>query len=175
MGQTYYILGGKMINISSRIIDISENTRPNEKIDKIFKIILHHAPIKNKSGIKNRNYINSLKNQDNIFCSYHYIIGLNGEIINIIPENELAIHTGILEFDKHSLGICICYNENNKISEKTMLSLEKLSIHLIKKYSLDATYDLIRCYDIINRRSPLFFVDNQYCYLDFKEKIIMLS
>lgn len=160
-----------MINVSSRIIDISENTRPNEKIDKIFKIILHHAPIKNKGGMKIRNYINNLKNQDDIFCSYHYIIGLDGEIINIVPENELAIHTGILEFDTHSLGICICYNDD-KISKKVLDSLENLSKHLTNKYALDPTYDLIRCYDVINRRSPVFFVDNPYFYFDFKEKIV---
>ena len=63
-----------MINISSRLIDICETSRPNEKIDKIFKVILYHAPLKNQSAIKNRNYINNLKYQDNIFCSYHYMI-----------------------------------------------------------------------------------------------------
>lgn len=162
-----------MINISSRLIDICETSRPNEKIDKIFKVILYHAPLKNQSAIKNRNYINNLKYQDNIFCSYHYIIGLKGEIINIIPENELAIHTGILEFDKHSLGVCICYNDStiNKINYKTLNSLENLSRHLVKKYNLNPTYDLIRCYDIINKRSPLFFVDDPYYYFDFKESL----
>ena len=140
-----------MINISNRYIDISETTRPNEKIDKIFKIVLYHAPIINKSSIANRNYINNLKYQDDIFCSFHYIIGLNGEIINIVPEEELTLHTGILEYDKHSISVSICYTNKNKLSVKTLKSLENLSIYLTKKYNLDPTYDLIRCYDLINK------------------------
>ena len=50
-----------MLEISKRLIDISEMTRPKEKIKNIFKIVLHHAPIKGATAISNRNYINGLK------------------------------------------------------------------------------------------------------------------
>ena len=163
-----------MIKINTRPIDISENTRPNEKLKGVYKIVLPDAPIKNKSGIKNRNYINNLKYQDDIFSSYHYIIGINGEIINLIPEDEVSIHTGNIEFDFHSISIAICSYNLNKISSKTLNSLSVLSNYLLKKYNLNHKYDLIRCYDIINKRSPIFFVDNPYLYYDFKETIYFL-
>lgn len=159
-----------MLNIKSRLIENSEMSRTKENIREIYKIVLHHAPLKNKSAIKNRNYINNLKYQDEKFCSYHYIIDFNGEIINIIPENELALHTKILEFDYHSIGIAICYKDDylDRIPQIVQNSLKELSFYLLKKYNLDRHYDLIRCYDLINKRSPVFFVDNQYNFLDFK-------
>ena len=97
-----------MLEISKRLIDISEMTRPKEKIKKIFKIVLHHAPIKGATAISNRNYINGLKKQDDIFCSYHYLIDFDGKIINLVPENEMTIHTGIVDYDMHSISICLC-------------------------------------------------------------------
>lgn len=160
-----------MLEISKRLIDISEMTRPKEKINKIFKIILHHAPIKGATVIANRNYINELKKQDDVFCSYHYIIDFDGTIINLVPEEELTIHTGFLEYDMHSISVCICYDKSNKITELTLNSLKNLSKYLITKYSLNSTFDLIRCYDIINKRSPIFFVDNPYFYYDFKQSL----
>ncbi len=160
-----------MLDISKRFIDISETTRPGDKIDKIFKTILYHAPLKNEGAIKNRNYINNLKNQDDIFCSYHYIIDFNGKIINIIPEDEISLHTNILNVDMHSISICICYNNSTKISTASITSLRKLALYLTKKYSLVPSSDLIRCYDIINKRSPIFFVDTPYYFMDFKDDL----
>lgn len=161
-----------MLEISKRLIDISEMTRSKEKIEQIFKVVLHQAPIKGASAIVNRNYINELKNQDDIFCSYHYIIDFDGKIINIVPEDELTIHTGIIEYDMHSISICICYDKSNKISQLTLNSIKNLSKHLINKYSLNASFDLIRCFDLINKRSPIFFVDNYHNFIDFKLDIM---
>ena len=159
-----------MIDVDKRFIDINENTRPGDKIRQTHKIIFHDAPLKYNSGIKNRNYINSLKNQDNIFMSYHYIIGSKGEIIQLIPEDEIAIHTGFIEFDLHSISIALCYDKNKKkiLTTNTLNSLKYLSKYLLKKYKLDSKYDLIKCYDVINKRSPIYFVENPYIFYDFK-------
>src|SRR5574344_1226126 len=162
-----------MLEIENRLIDISENTRPNEKVIKVHKVILHHCPLKEKSAIFNRNYINNLKYQDNIFCSYHYIVGLDGKIINIIPEEETALHTNILAIDNYSIGIGICNSDRyeNKISKKEINSLKFLCNYLASKYNLDKNFDIIRCYDIINKRSPYFVVDCSYFFSDFKYSI----
>lgn len=160
-----------MLEISKRLIDISEMTRPKEKINKIFKIVLHHAPIKGATAISNRNYINELKKQDDIFCSYHYLIDFDGKIINLVPENEMTIHTGIVDYDMHSISVCLCYDYENKITSQELNSLKDLSKYLINKYSLNPTFDLIRCFDLINKRSPIFFVDNYHNFIDFKLEI----
>lgn len=160
-----------MISIDTRYIDVSENTRPKDKIKDIFKLVLHDAPYPLKNEIENRNYINSLSRQDDIFLSYHYIIGQSGKIINIIPENEIAIHTKLLDFDMHSVSIALCYDKNMKLTNETLYSLKYLSNILIHKYNLDAKFDLIRCYDVLNKREPVCFMDNYYLFYDFKEKL----
>ena len=160
-----------MVKIDTRLLDISENTRPSDKLNGVYKIVLHDAPLNNKSAIKNRNYINNLKFQDDIFCSYHYIIGLNGEILNIIPEDEISIHTGNIEFDFNCISIAICSYNLKNFEQTTLDSLMELSKKLLYTYNLDPKYDLIRCYDVINKRSPSMLVDNPHFYYDFKEKL----
>ena len=160
-----------MISIDTRYIDVSENTRSKVNIEDIFKLIVHDAPYPLKSEMENRNYINSLSNQDNIFLSYHYIIGQSGKIINIIPENEIAIHTKLLEYDMHSISIALCYNSNMEITNSTLNSLTYLSNNILKKYILDTKFDFIRCYDVLNKREPICFVDNYYLFYNFKENL----
>ena len=160
-----------MIDIDERFIDISENTRSGEKIREIHKIVLHDAPLKYENSIKNRNYINSLKYQDDIFLSYHYIIDFNGKVIQLIPENEIAIHTKFLEFDLYSLSIALCYDSKaNILTEDTLNSLFNLTKRISYNHDLNLKYDLIACYEVINKRNPLYFVDNPHIFFDFKTK-----
>ena len=160
-----------MIDIDERFIDISENTRSGEKIREIHKVILHDVPLKYESGMKNRNYINNLKYQDDIFMSYHYIIDQNGKIIQLIPEDEMANHTKCLEFDLYSISIALCYDKNtNLLTKETLSSLFNLTKRITTKYNLDFMYDVILCYNVINKRSPIYFVENPYIFYDFKNQ-----
>ena len=50
-----------MINISSRLIDICETSRPNEKIDKIIRVTIDHiAPLENDMYISLKQEIKPL-------------------------------------------------------------------------------------------------------------------
>ena len=166
-----------MIDIDERFIDISENTRSGDKVREIHKVILHDVPLKYEKGIKNRNYINNLKYQDEIFMSYHYIIDQSGKILQLIPEDEISLHTKYLEFDLYSISIALCYDKNsNSLTKETLNSLFNLTKSITANYNLNFKYDILLCYNVINKRSPIFFVENPYIFYEYKnQKLFCVS
>ena len=103
--------------------------------------------------------------------SYHYIIDQNGKIIQLIPEDEMANHTKCLEFDLYSISIALCYDKNtNLLTKETLSSLFNLTKRITTKYNLEFKYDIILCYNVINKRSPIYFVENPYIFYDFKNQ-----
>lgn len=97
------------MNIEDRLLVINPYCRSGEKQGKIQKIIVHWVGNANTSAIANRNYFNNLATTHTTIASSHYIIGLNGEIIRCIPENEVAFHSGSYSMNRKSIGIEDCH------------------------------------------------------------------
>jgi N-acetylmuramoyl-L-alanine amidase len=61
-------------------------------------IVIHWVANPKTTAENNRNYFEGLKNlghkKDVRYAGAHFIIGLEGELIQCIPENEIAYHVG---------------------------------------------------------------------------------
>ena len=113
----------------------------------------------NTTAINNRNYFESLKTKK-IYASSHYIIGLDGEIIQCVPENEVAYHAN--QANSYSIGIECCHPDwNGKFNDKTYQSLIELCVDICKRYKLDPQKTLIRHYDVTKKQCPLYYVQHQ--------------
>ena len=113
----------------------------------------------NTTAINNRNYFESLKTKK-IYASSHYIIGLDGEIIQCVPENEVAYHAS--QANSYSIGIECCHPDwNGKFNDKTYQSLIELCVDICKRYKLDPQKTLIRHYDVTKKQCPLYYVQHQ--------------
>ncbi len=126
--------------------------RPHTKRKKTTKIAVHYIGNPNTSAEANRNYFNN--NDNNV--SSNYIIGLNGEIICCIPDEEIAWCT--CQANSYSVSIENCHPDGTgKLNTKTYNSLVELCVHLCKKYKLNEN-DLIRHYDVTGKICPKGFV-----------------
>lgn len=126
--------------------------RPYTKRTKTTKIAVHYIGNPNTSAEANRNYFN---NNDNDVSS-NYIIGLNGEIICCIPDEEVAWCT--CQANSYSVSIENCHPDSTgKLNSKTYGSLVELCVYLCKKYKLNEN-DLIRHYDVTGKVCPKGFV-----------------
>ena len=122
-------------------------------------IVVHWVGNANTTAINNRNYFESLKTKK-IYASSHYIIGLDGEIIQCVPENELAYHAN--QANSYSIGIECCHPDwNGKFNDKTYQSLIELCVDICKRYKLDPQIALIRHYDVTRKQCPLYYVQHQ--------------
>lgn len=161
-----------MNNIEQKFLTINKYSRPGIKLSSVKNIIIHWVANPGTSAIANRNYFEGLKDGKNgTYASSQYIIGLNGEIVQCIPENEVAYHAGNLTVNYNSIGIEICHPDwTGEFNSKTYNSMIDLLTELCKKYKISAN-KIIRHYDITGKDCPKYYVENQDKFLEIRSKV----
>lgn len=160
------------MDIEERLLTISPMSRSGTKLDTVNKIVIHYVNNPGSSAIQNRNYFESLKYQDRLSASAHYIIGLEGEIIKIIPEDEVAYHSGNKRVNRTSIGIENTHPDiSGKLTNATYNSLVELLAYLMKKYNLNPLVDIIRHYDVTYKNCPKYYVLNSPKFEELKKDV----
>lgn len=159
------------MNIEDRLLTINPYSRSGEKQNKIEKIIVHWVGNAGSSAIGNRNYFESLKDTHKTYASSHYIIGLNGEIIRCIPEDEVAFHSGSYSMNRKSIGIEDCHPDwDGKFNDNTYNSLVELCADICRRYNLGIDA-IIRHYDVTGKECPRYYVRNEQEWIKFKNDV----
>ena len=160
-----------MNNIEDRLLTVNPYSRSGEKQNKIEKIVVHWVGNAGSSALGNRNYFESLATSHKTYASSHYIIGLNGEIIRCIPENEVAFHSGSYSMNRKSIGIEDCHPDwDGKFNDNTYNSLVELCADICKRYNLGIDA-IIRHYDVTGKECPRYYVRNKQAWIQFKNDV----
>lgn len=101
--------------------------------------------------------------------SSHFIVGLDGEIIQCIPLNEMSAASNWRNRDTISIEVCHP-DESGKFSKATYDSLVRLVSWLMKTGGLDTSH-VIRHYDVTGKECPLYYVQNEDAWLQFKQDV----
>ena len=126
------------MEIEDRLLTINQYSRSGEKKWSTDYIVVHWVGNANTSAIANRNYFENLKDTHSVYASSHYIIGLNGEIIRCIPDDEVAFHSGNYSMNHKSIGIEDCHPDwDGKFNDYTYNSLVELTASLCNQYGID--------------------------------------
>lgn len=143
------------IEIIENLLPINRYTRPGTKRSKTTAIATHYVANPGTSAVANRNYFyNCMYNKKSV--SSHYIIGLNGEIVQCIPDNEISYCTN--QANSYTISIECCHPDwTGKLNTKTYNSLVELCAMLIKKYNLPSDA-VIRHFDVTGKVCPKNFV-----------------
>ena len=79
--------------IDVQLLDPNPYSRPGTPLEKINGIVVHYTANPGTTAQQNRNYFNNLAKQNGesaTSVSSHFIIGLDGEIIQCIPLSEIS-------------------------------------------------------------------------------------
>lgn len=118
----------------------SETTRRNERLEKLEKIVIYKVK-SDKTALGYRLYIENLKRQEDIYFSVHYIVDKEGNIVNIIPLNEVSIHDeSNMAINYITISILVLEDENGNICDS---SIKELLENLVKKHNLNINKDVI--------------------------------
>lgn len=159
------------MNIEERLLTISPYCRSGEKQNTIQNIVVHWVGNAGSSAVGNRNYFNSLATSHSTSASSHYIIGLSGEIIKCIPENEVAFHSGSYSMNRKSIGIETCHPDwNGKFADSTYNSLVELCADICRRCGLNVN-NIIRHYDVTGKDCPRYYVQNPAEWIKFKNDV----
>lgn len=147
------------MRIDDALLTPNKFSRPQIPLKSVKKAVLHYVGNPRSSAMANRNYFENQKNGGR-YVSSHYIVGLEGEILRCIPENEVAYCSN--SANSYSISIECCHPDaTGKFTDATTASAAELCAYLLKKYGLKVD-DLIRHYDVTGKQCPLWFVPTKY-------------
>lgn len=162
-------------------------SRPQRKLSGVDGIVWHWVANPNSSAKGNRNYFESRKNGKNSYGSAHYIIDIDGNIIQCLPDDEMAYHVGSKTYTSESLNRLGSYPNANTIgiecthidwegnmTQATKNALYKLTAHLLDKYSLDVNDIWLHKTVVGWKDCHRFYVNNPAEYKKAKENVFKL-
>lgn len=157
-------------NWTENYLTISEYSRPGEPLEEVKNIFVHYTANLNTSAAQNRSYFENLKdNHDVPGASAHFIIGIEGEILQIVPLDEVAYAVQTRNQDSISIECCYKY-ENGQFTQETYDSLIELLAWLVNTYELEPE-DILRHYDCGGKKCPLYYVDHEDAWRILKQDV----
>lgn len=151
------------------LLTVNEFSRPGTKLEKIKGIVIHYTANPGSTARQNRDYFEGLKDVMSTKASSHFIVGLDGEIVQCIPSAEIAYASN--DRNKDTISIECCHSdESGKLNKSTYKSLVHLTAWLCLEFNVDPD-NVIRHYDITGKNCPKYFVENKSKWNKFKKDV----
>lgn len=145
----------------------NEYSRPGKELKEVNAIVVHYVGNPGTTAAQNRSYFENLKDTHATSASSHYIIGMEGEIIQCVPLNEISYASN--NRNKDTIAIECCHpDETGQFTTATYKSLVKLVAALCRTYDLDPEAGIIRHYDVTGKYCPLYYVNHEDEWYGFK-------
>lgn len=139
------------------LLTVNEYSRPAIALPKVRGIVIHYTANPGTGAMANRNYFEGLKDSHKTKASSHFVIGLDGEIVQCIPSSEIAYASNGRNEDTISIECCI-EDDTGRFNEDTYAAAVHLTAWLVEHFGLE-TEDVIRHYDVTGKACPKYFVD----------------
>ncbi len=151
------------------LLTVNPYSRPGTALEKVNGIVIHYTANPGATAIANRNYFENLKDTHTTKASSHFVVGLDGEIVQCIPTAEIAYASNDRNSD--TISIECCYkNEDGSFEQATYDSVIKLTAWLCAKFGLTSE-NVIRHYDVTGKLCPLYYVEHEEAWTQFKKDV----
>lgn len=139
-------------------------SRSQDRLESVNDIVIHYVGNAGSSAMENRDYFESLQD-GSTSASSHFIVGLEGEIVQCIPLSEIAYATKNRNVDTISIEICHP-DADGKFSDVTYRSAIRLTAWLCKAFGIGPEH-VIRHYDVTGKLCPLYYVEHPDAWEQF--------
>lgn len=155
--------------VDKELLTVNPYSRPGDELEKVKGIVVHYTANPGTTAIQNRNYFNGLAETKTTSASSHFIIGIDGEIVQCVPLNEIAYASNNRNSDTISIECCHA-DETGEFTEETYRSLVKLTAWLCDELHIKPK-EIIRHYDVTGKSCPKYFVDHEDAWEQFKKDV----
>lgn len=152
-----------------KLLTVNKYSRPGTKLKKVRGIVVHYVGNPGTTAAQNRSYFESLKDTHETSASSHFLIGMEGEIIQCIPTSEIAYTSNNRNEDTVSIECCHP-KKDGRFTDETYDSLVHLAAFLCCKYDLDIE-DIIRHYDVTGKECPKYYVKHEDEWVQLKKDV----
>lgn len=139
---------------------LNEYSRPGTELKTVNGVVVHYVANPGTTAEQNRSYFNNLAKTHETYASSHFLIGLEGEVMQLMPLDEIAYCSNKRNEDTVSVECCHP-DEDGKFNDETYESLITLLADLCRNYSLDPATDIIRHYDVSGKMCPIYYVEHE--------------
>lgn len=140
-------------------------SRTGEKMPEVLNIAVHYVANPGSSAMANRNYFEGPDST----TSSHFIVGLEGEVLLLIPLDEKSCATNERNIDTISVEVCHP-DETGKFAPATYDSLIRLLAYLCDRFGL-VEEELIRHYDVTGKMCPRYYVEHEDAWVQLKADV----
>ena len=148
-------------------------SRPDVSRKRINNIVIHYVANPGSTAKNNRDYFDSLADQDQqksgTSTISHFVVGLEGEVIQCIPITEIAY--GNAPRNEDTISIEVCHpDETGRFNDVTYESVVNLTAWLCKELKLGSK-DVVRHYDINGKLCPKYYVEHEDAWVQFRKDV----
>lgn len=158
--------------VEQQFLSLNPYSRPGTKLASVNGIVIHYIGNPGTTAKQNRDYFQGLKEQsgaNTTSVSSHFIIGLEGEVLQCIPIDEKAFASNHRNAD--TIAIECCHPKaDGTFTEETYASLVKLTAWLCTELHLTPK-EVIRHYDVTGKNCPKMFVENEDAWKQFLKEV----
>lgn len=151
------------------LLTVNEYSRPGTETNQITGIVIHYTANPGATAQQNRDYFEGLKDSHITKASSHFIVGLDGEVVQCVPTWEVAYASNSRNMDTVSIECCHP-DESGEFNAETYRTMVQLTAWLCEKFGLDEE-DVIRHYDVTGKICPKYFVENEDAWKQFKADV----
>lgn len=157
--------------VVENLIRVNRYSRPGTPLEQVNGIVIHYTGNPGTTAEQNRSYFDGLADTGETSASSHFVIGIDGTVIQCVPLDEIAYASNERNADTISIECCHS-DETGKFSEETYDSLVRLVKWLEEAYNLEPE-DVIRHYDVTGKECPLYYVENPEAWEQFLKDIAL--
>jgi N-acetylmuramoyl-L-alanine amidase len=174
------------LTIDRRLLTVNPFSRPGKKLLPVKGVVVHWVENPGTSALQTRAYFEGLKSQSlnnpkAVFASAHFVVGLEGEIIQCLPLDEMAYHVGAKLYTPEAIsrfghypnnctaGIELCHPAwDGKFTPETWMSAVELAASLMKRFTLEPSTGIWTHHAVTLKDCPRYFVKHPEAFERFK-------
>ena len=144
--------------ITVELLPLNEFSRPGTPLEEVNGIVIHYVGNPGTTAAQNHSFFTNLAQTGETYASSHFLVGLDGEVLQNVPLNEVAYCSNQRNDDTISIECCHP-DDSGEFTSATYESLVSLTRWLMEEYGLD-TSQVIRHYDVTGKLCPKAFVEH---------------
>ena len=155
-------------DVAEEFLPVNRWSRPGVPLEEINGVVIHYVGNPATTAEANRNYFASLASgTENTFASSHFVVGLEGEVLQCIPLTEIAYASNDRNGDTVAIEVCHP-DETGEFSRETYEQVVQLTAWLCHTFELDPETDVIRHYDVTGKICPRYYVEQPEAWEQFR-------
>ena len=157
--------------VEQDLLPVNQWSRPGEPLEDIHGVVIHYVGNPGTTAQANRNYFASLASgAEGTYASSHFIVGLEGEVIQCVPLTEIAYASNSRNGDTVSIEVCHP-DDTGEFSPVTYDRCVELTAWLCREFRLDPETDVIRHYDVTGKECPRYYVEHPEAWDTFRSDV----